>query len=67
MTDSTNLMSKHFINFSAKGLQSTVAKPAFIGKSLRMFFMIEGYSAGGVVISLREIEIPYNTSKRERN
>jgi hypothetical protein len=67
MTAFTNPVTKQFFNFTAKGSQSTVTKPAFFNKERCMLLMVEDHSASGVIVGLGEINISFDASKRKSN
>ena len=67
MTDSANLVTKHFINLATKGFQGTVTKSAFVSKALSMGFMVKGDSTGGGLIGLGEVKITLDVGKSERH
>ena len=67
MTNHANLVTKHFINLAAKGFQGTVAKATFVGKALRMLFMVKGDSTCGSPIDLGEVKITFDVGKSERH
>jgi hypothetical protein len=67
MTNQANLVAKQFINLAAKGFQGTVTKPAFVGKTYRMFIMVKDDRTGGVLVSFGKIEVTFNIGKRKRH
>jgi hypothetical protein len=66
MTNQANLVTKQFIDLAAKGFQSAVTEPAFVGKTYRMFIMVKYDRTGGVFVSFGKIEVTYNIGKRKR-